>query len=1531
MKKSILSSFRITFLLALILGAASSSSYASHVFGVDIYYTWVSGNTYTVHMTIYGDCQAQAYIFNTLYTATPEVEVYNDNVSTTNPYTTINLNPGSPQGTEVTPVCPAQASNTACNGGTLPGVRKFTYSLNVTLNATSSHWRFHFDGAMGAGSSAGRATTITSILGGTTVALDATLNNSSTNTTGHNSSVTYTTIATPFFCMNKPASFNPGAVDPDGDSLSFALVAGMNNNGAPVTYTTNITPPFTYSATNPVGVAAANPLVFSSSTGQMNFTPTFQQRSLVVYTVSEYRNGVLVGTSQREMTFVVLSNCNTSPPIGVVSNPVGGGVSIIDSTHISACQSQGSFSFQINPTDSSNANITVTSAGLPSGATFTVTNNASPTPHGTFSWNTTGVAPGAYTFFLTLQDDNCPLSSKQTVAYTITILPIPTNVFSLITPATCIKKAVFTITPGLGSPFQIKIFQGATTLISLNNITAPHTDSLVPGTYVIRVTNTNSCYKDTTVTIAPPPVIIPSVALTSPLCPGGSTGSITLTATGGLAPFTYAIGIGTYSTMNVFSNLSSATYTVHVKDANSCIKDTTVFLPDATPILTFFNIKNPTCNHYTNGYINVTAYNTYSPYTYAIGAGPFGSTNTFNNLATGPYLIHIKDGHNCPKDTTITLVDSLAIQATFNLTNILCHSDSTGSIVVNASGGFGPAYTYALNAGAAVSTNSFGTLPAASYVVHIKDDSLCFLDTTIALTQPAALAINPTITNVQCYGTPTGQIVAVTTGGVTPYQFNINGGVYGTSNTFSSLTPGTYIVHVTDNNNCLKADTVAITSPAKLLITSVVQANATCNGQANGSLTVTATGGVTPYSYTVNANPYGSSNIVGSLAAGTYTLHVKDANGCIRDSATFTITQPTPIVPSVQLTNSTCHTLANGQVIVSATGGTTSYTFAVGAGAYSTSGTFSPLAAATYTFHVKDANGCVKDTIITVIDSLNIIGTATITPASCYGLNNGVINMVGSGGSSPYGYALGAGSYSSVNTFSNNLAGTYTIHIKDNNGCIKDTNVVVAQPALIVPAIAIVSPTCHGFSDGTATVTVTGGTPGFNFAIGTGSYAAAASFPGLPAGTDTVWVKDNNGCIRDTVFSITQPSSLIIDSLTLSNIKCNGDNSGWVEVYASGAIPPYTYASNASGFQSANMLTGLYVGSQVIHIKDNHNCPLDSTVKLTQPAHLAFVLDSLLEPTCEGFTDGYVKYHAIGGTPTYLYSMSDSINFSNKSTFAAIPEGTYKFYIKDANNCVYDTTLPFIGYQHIVVQDVSLRSPSCYGFSNGNITLTVTGQQPLLFQLQSGMAFTDAFTFDSIISKTYNIVIQDSKGCLKDTAIVLTQPDSLHIAAGLTPNDCIGIDDGGGINLTVSGGTTPYKYSWSSNPETNSATVKGMPNGYYMAWVHDANNCVDSLLSTISYDDCCKPFVPDAFTPNGDGKNDLFRIRFKGDIKLENFSIYNRFGQRVYYSIYVDQGWDGTYNGVPQELGTYDYYIKAFCGNKLDHEISLHGNVTLIR
>lgn len=1882
----------------IILSLIAQKSSATHIFGGELYYSNISGQQYQITLVLYGDCAGSA--FPLLNGATPTINIYNNGFF----YQSINLTQ-SGAGVEVTPVCPSQAGNTTCTSvsNPVPGVKRYIYTGSVLLNTTSTNWQFNFDGVVSPASSAGRSTTITNILnpGNSLMGLQATLNNS----VAPNSSPTYTTVPTPFFCLNKPANYNPGAIDANGDNLTFALVPGIESStGGTVTYLTG------YSATQPLATSPGS-FSFSGTTGQLTFTPNLVQTSLVVYRVSEYRNGVLVGTSMREMNFITLNNCNNNPPGGVIASSSGGNV--LDTTTVTVCQSQGLFSFNINAGDADGNNVNLTWAGVPPGAIFTVLGNGTNTPIAVFSWDVTNATPGTYTMFITYIDDGCPLASKQTIAYTITVLPKPTIAFAITQPATCTKKAVFTVTPGvIPIPWIVKVTQGSTTVINRTNVTGMITDSLSPGTYTFTVRNGNSCQKDTIITIAPPPVItlsattnnpvcngastgsitltagggkppfqyaqgagafgstsafnnlaagtytfhvkdandctkdttitlidpnpimasvtttkppcnhfqngaltvtasnstapytyalgagafgpsgtftglfsgtytvhiknsvgcikdtvivlpdsvkiqgsaavtnilcnggnngavtinatgafppytyavgagtfgtantftpltagtytfhvrdtelcyfdttitllqplpvtvsatvtnvlchgastgsatltggggtspytyangtggyttsgaftgltagtytfhvkdanncikdttltlteptaitgaitsvlpqcvgsadgsititgsggvspytyangagtysttnvftaltagtytlhikdanncikdttftllnppaiVPAVTMVSPLCNGGNNGTITLTATGGASPYTYANGTGTYSTSGSFTGLAAGSYTLHVKDAHGCIKDTVLNLPDASPIHGTVTLTQPPCNHFQNGVISIAGFNGTAPYTYAIGTGTFGASGTFNGLFSGSYTLHIKDANGCQKDTLVILPDSVKIAGSATVTSILCNGDTTGAVTIGASGAF-PPYTYALGTGTFGSANAFPNLPAGTYTFHVQDTRLCYFDTTITLTQPTRIVPGITVTNVNCNSGNDGTVTISATGGTSPYTYANGTGGYSGTTLYNGLPSGAYTFHVKDANNCIKDTTFNITQPT-VLVATVVTDTPSCNGSSNGAFTVTGTGGTAPYTYAIGTGAFSSTNNFPGLAAGTYTLHVKDAHNCIKDT-TITLTQPTAIGVTAQLKNSTCSTLANGKVTLTATGGTAPYTYANGTGTYGSSNVFTPLAAGTYTFHIKDNKGCIKDTTITVADTVFVAGSVTVTNATCFNTGNGSITVTAqSGGLSPYTYAVNTGSYSSSNTFNTLLAGSYTVHIKDANGCIHDTTVQLTQPAVIVPTVVLTQPTCNGGNNGVINISAAGGTAPYQYAIGTGVYNTVNNFTNLTAGTYTLHVKDNVNCVHDTSVILGQPAPLAF-TLVLTNNLCYGDNTGTVTVTATGGTSPFSYAADNGAFQSASLLTNLVAGAHAIHLKDNNGCTKDSSITLTQPAPVA-IHTVIKSPTCEGFADGIINISGVGGTAPYQYAQGSG-TFSGNGSFVGLPEGTYVYHIKDANGCSHDTTIHLVGYPHITYDNVIIKGVSCFGDKDGSITLNMGGgTPPFTYQVVGVSIFPNGNVFENLKTGTYPIEITDSKGCIKDTTLNVPTPDKLVLTPQITPNDCQGLDDEGMVKAIVTGGTQPYSYLWSTNPASTTASIQGMPNGSYIVWVHDANNCTDSAVTVVAYDDCCKPFIPDAFTPNGDGHNDLFRVVFKGDLKLQDFSIYNRYGQRIFYTVDYTQGWDGTFNGKPQDLGVYYYYVKIVCGNKGDHIVEFKGDVTLIR
>lgn len=524
---------KIVLLLVLSFGILQQAN-ASHVVGADLYYTWVSGLTYKITVVLYGDCgPASAGAFASLPSGSPAVCVMNG----TTTIGTINLRIENPTaGVEITPVCATDRARTQCTSTsyTIPGIKKFVYSLNYTLPYESASWRFIFKGNYG-GSSAGRAAAITNITAGTTLELMATLNNIART----NSNPILTVVPTPFFCLNGNCNYNPGAVDPEGDSLSFALVPGKVGGsttcaiGGAVTYTTGVlawTPSTFISATTPLRVSAGS-FSFDTRTGQISFIPNFAQRALVVYTVGEYRGDSLIGTSQREMTFLVIT-CTSPTPTGGITGSAGGTVD--DSTHYHICAGNDSFSLYIRGSAADTTkNIKITHTGLPGAASIIITNDSTPHPVATIRWTSTGVTPGNYTFYLTFTDDNCPLSGQQTLAFTMSILPVPTLTTTLITPASCLSRAVVAINPGgQGNPWRIDHLNAAGGLISTRSgVTGTYNDTFNVGmdSLVIYSSLSTFCNMRYGVPITMPTFPTPTATFSNPTFCGQNDGRLTLT------------------------------------------------------------------------------------------------------------------------------------------------------------------------------------------------------------------------------------------------------------------------------------------------------------------------------------------------------------------------------------------------------------------------------------------------------------------------------------------------------------------------------------------------------------------------------------------------------------------------------------------------------------------------------------------------------------------------------------------------------------------------------------------------------------------------------------------------------------------------------------------------------------------------------------------------------------------------------------------------------------------------------------------
>ncbi|MCW3123635.1 MAG: hypothetical protein JWQ38_3127 [Flavipsychrobacter sp.] len=463
-----------------------TNSFASHIFGGELLYTYIKDSVYKVTFTVYGDCGATYDIFNTLYTASPVI--YITDGTTTLPDLSLTIDES---GTEVSPVCTAQADSTNCKGGKLQGVRRFSYSATVKLPYRAAKWAFLFRGNMGTATQAGRSNSISNVIPASlssVIQLEADLN----NLVSDNSSPAYSSIPTPFYCVKVPQQYNHGAIDPDGDSLAFSLVAAAdaNNGGTSVNYT------FPFTAVKPLDTDP-NTFFFNELNGQITFTPANTQKALVVCKVSEYRNGILIGTSERELTIVVLSNCQGTPPSSKLTVNEGGAVASGNATGgniINVCVNTPHVSFGIGISNPDGDKTTFSASALPAGATFSIDDNGSASPHGTFEWSTGSTPIGVYTFYLTIQNDHCPLATRATVAYTINVTPFPEISSKLLSPTQCVHKATMEYHMNYGyTPRTITIMNGTTTYKTYTDSTGTLIDSLPTGDYIVSCSSNPQC------------------------------------------------------------------------------------------------------------------------------------------------------------------------------------------------------------------------------------------------------------------------------------------------------------------------------------------------------------------------------------------------------------------------------------------------------------------------------------------------------------------------------------------------------------------------------------------------------------------------------------------------------------------------------------------------------------------------------------------------------------------------------------------------------------------------------------------------------------------------------------------------------------------------------------------------------------------------------------------------------------------------------------------------------------------------------
>ena len=638
---------------------------------------------------------------------------------------------------------------------------------------------------------------------------------------------------------------------------------------------------------------------------------------------------------------------------------------------------------------------------------------------------------------------------------------------------------------------------------------------LCAGTYCLTVTDFNACTAVLCVPIAEPSAIsIDSEASTNITCNGANDGTITITASGGTGILSYDLGTGAQATGN-FIGLSAGTYTVTVTDANFCTETSSTITftnPSALSIVTETSTE-VSCNGGSDGTVMVVATGGTGALSYDIGSGAQIDGN-FTGLLAGTYTVTVTDANLCTiTSSTFVLNDPSSITIdSETFTDILCNGINDGSVSVTASGGTG---ILSYNIGFGVqATGDFSGLIAGLYTVTVTDVNGCFNTSGVfTLTDPAPITLTETHTDITVCGGNDGGIDLTVSGGTGGWNYDWSGPGAFTASTedISGLIAGSYIVVVSDANACEESIMVGIGEVGAPTISLDSQTDLICYGVCDGNATVSASGGIAPYTYTWSNGDSGT--FADSLCVGSVSVSVVDDNTCTA-IAIVTILEPTQLVASYIITDETCFEACDGTATITAGGGTPALSYDIGLGPQAT-GNFSGLCAGLYYYTITDANGCELTDSFTILP-YNMTDSISASSLNCFGDCDAIASVAGYGGSGSYSYLWS--NTQTTATIAGLCADSYYVTIADIiTGCFLLDTIIITEPTQLSLVLSSTDDN-EGIGDGTATAIVSGGTPGYSYLWDDPSNQTTSVATGLFNGLYTVIVTDSNGCvISDTI------------------------------------------------------------------------------------------------------------------------------------------------------------------------------------------------------------------------------------------------------------------------------------------------------------------------------------------------------------------------------------------------------------------------------
>ena len=851
------------------------------------------------------------------------------------------------------------------------------------------------------------------------------------------------------------------------------------------------------------------------------------------------------------------------------------------------------------------------------------------------------------------------------------------------------------------------------------------------------------------------------------------------------------------------------------------------------------------CYGYTNGTATVSVSGGSGNYTHTWSLGPAftysGTSSSINNLAIGTYTVTVKDnvsGCTVVGAYVVTSPDPITVSGV--VTNVNCFGQATGSVMINVNGGNNPySFQWKNSSNFVVSTSQNLTLATAdTYTVTVTANTTtgCTYSRNFTITQPLEpLNSSSIVSNVDCFGNSTGDIDVTVWGGTPPYAYSWDSGQ--SSEDIANVPAGNYQLTITDARGCSRVVDETITQPLQL--SGVMSASdVQCFGESSGIVSVAASNGTIPYSYSWQNSTtlfaQNANSIVG-VPADNYQVTITDANGC-KFVGTTTVNQPTQLVGSTVATSVSCYGGSDGAIDLTINGGVLPYTFLWENSVPTTVGSTEDLngiPAEFYHVTVTDFNNCVIEFDQEVTQPLSLVSvTAEVTDVLCYGDNTGAIDLTVTGGTAPYTFSWS--NSQTTEDVGNLLAGSYSYDVLDANGCPFSGTEVVTQPAMPLTVTNVITDVlCFGDNTGSIELTVTGGTAPYTYEWSNSTYLLSITSQDLinyPADDYRFEVTDANGCKVIDTLTITEPP-LLETSVTGVNILCYGGNNGSVDLTVIGGSLPYTFLWNTGDVTED--LNNLYAGYYEVLVTDDHGCTSISSITLTEPADSLSFTYEVSHVLCNDGTDGSIELTVEGGTVNYDYAWS---NGDTLSLIEDLTAGWYTFLVTDSNGCSISDSIEVTQPDPLTLNEV-ITPASCFGFSDGIIDISPTGgTAPYSFTWFNSDYALSAQTEDLVgfPADIYQVEIIDTNDCFYEMFFEIEEPELLVIEYTFDVISCYGGTDAN-IYVDITGGNPAYTTTWSNGATTED--LLNVPFGVYQLNVVDTKGCTDSIEVSLSQPD----------------------------------------------------------------------------------------------